>query len=98
MLRAARRLSMALVAKNSAISAPTVNSPSRLCPITAITSGAMASTTGAGAISNSCATAALASASPPKWPAIAPRKMQNGNSDRTKEYATAPAIENPLSA
>ena len=57
---------MALVAKNRAMKAPKVSSPNRLWPITAITSGAMASATGSGTISNSCAIACLASTSPPK--------------------------------
>ena len=43
-----------------------VLAPARLRPITAMTSGAMASATGAGTSSNSCSTACLASASPPK--------------------------------
>ena len=57
---------MALVAKNSAMKTPKVSRPKRLWPITAITSGAMASATGLGTIWNSCSTACLASVSPPK--------------------------------
>ena len=56
---------MALVAKNKAISAPNVSRPNRLRPMTAMTSGARASATGAGAISNRRATPCLANASPP---------------------------------
>ena len=89
---------MALVAKNREMSAPNVSRSNRLRPMTAITSGARASATGAGAISNRRSMPCLANASPPNRPATAPRKMQNGNRERTNEKATAPAMAKPLSA
>ena len=98
MLRAALRLSIPLVAKKSEMNAPKVRTLKRVRPMTAITSGASPSATGAGTISNSHLMPCFARSSPPNTPAKAPRKMLNGNSDSTNEKATAPAMPKPLSA
>ena len=89
---------MALVAKKREMSAPNVRRSKRVRPMTSITCGASPSATGPGTISNSRSIPCLARSSPPNTPAIAPRKMLNGNSDSTNEKATAPAIAKPLSA
>ena len=94
-MSAARSVSMALVAKNSAMNPPTVSRSMRVWPMIDSTCGASPCATVAGRISNSCLTASFASSRPPKRPAREPRKMQNGKSETMNANATAPAMAKP---